>query len=145
MTAIKQFFILHTWALVADLGGIAAFFLAYCFFRVNLPWFLSLVFVIIGVYLLILGLKVHGSSSLKKRSLVLLLEKNKSSFREDSFKPYMGAPCGRLLVRGVLAELSESSVYSQLKKKYSRGFFSVPASPGPKFVLKAADQECKDT
>ena len=34
------------------------------------------------------------------------MAKNKDSFRPDSFKVFMQAPCGRLLVKAVLKDLS---------------------------------------
>jgi len=46
----------------------------------------------------------------------ILIGKNKSEFRPDTFEIFMQAPCGRLLVRSVLSELGKSHEYKNLLK-----------------------------
>lgn len=53
----------------------------------------------------------------KKRKYVVLMERNAKVFRADTFSEYMTAPCGRLLVKIVLADLDSSDKYKLLKKQ----------------------------
>ena len=46
------------------------------------------------------------------------MAKNKDSFRPDSFKVFMQAPCGRLLVKAVLKDLNLLQKDSDLLQKY---------------------------
>lgn len=52
----------------------------------------------------------------KKRKYSVLIHRNTSEFREDTFKEYMSAPCGRLLVIIVLKDLGETEKYTILQK-----------------------------
>lgn len=65
---------------------------------------------------------LHGSYHIfcswedKKRKYAILIERNKKRLREDTFYEYMQAPCGRLLVKLVLADLGMQDSYSHLRK-----------------------------
>ena len=50
----------------------------------------------------------------KKIKYEILIGKNKNGFRLDSFKIFMQAPCGRLLVKAVLKDLGLTARYSEL-------------------------------
>lgn len=50
----------------------------------------------------------------KKIKYEILIGKNKNGFRSDSFKIFMQAPCGRLLVKAVLKDLGLTARYSEL-------------------------------
>lgn len=50
----------------------------------------------------------------KKRKFRILMEKNKKAFNSDSFKIFMQAPCGRLLIKTVLKELGMKERYKEL-------------------------------
>lgn len=52
----------------------------------------------------------------KKRRYKKLIEANTGCFNPDSFKEYMQAPCGRLLVKVVLDDLGKKELYKKLKK-----------------------------
>lgn len=52
----------------------------------------------------------------KKRRYKKLVEANTDCFNPDSFKEYMQAPCGRLLVKVVLEDLGKKEQYKKLKK-----------------------------
>lgn len=112
---------LHAWALLLDgtaliLGGLL--------FSLSLPlWgkgFLAL------PLLFVLGKAVtlHGTVPRKYRAWQVLYNKNKKGIREESFQSFMGAPCGRSLVKDLCRELNQPALYAQLKKKYYRGFFA---------------------
>ena len=49
------------------------------------------------------------------------MDRNAREFRPDSFSEYMQAPCGRLLVRVVLADLGRPGMYAELGK-YRKSF-----------------------
>jgi uncharacterized membrane protein YkvI len=51
----------------------------------------------------------------KQRVLTVLINRNKSCFRADTFKIYMQAPCSRLIVRSVLRQLHLQEKYKELK------------------------------
>ncbi len=55
----------------------------------------------------------------KKRCYHVLVERNRNGVRDELFKEYMQAPCGRLLVKVVLNDLGERQHYKILKKKYT--------------------------
>ena len=50
----------------------------------------------------------------KKIKREILVKKNKEEFRHDTFEVFMQAPCGRLIVRSVLAEIGKKSEYKNL-------------------------------
>lgn len=59
----------------------------------------------------------------KKRKYNVLTERNRNAFRPDTFEEYMQAPCGRLLVKVVLADLGMPERYASLKRM-KRGFWT---------------------
>ena len=69
---------------------------------------------IIALYLFYTGCKLFSTWDDKKAKIAILLGKNKDEFRPDTFKQFMEAPCGRLVVRIVLAELGKSHEYKAL-------------------------------
>lgn len=58
---------------------------------------------------------IFGKWKAKKRRYIKLTEENSKTFNPESFKEYMEAPCGRLLVKIVLKDLGMSDKYSSLK------------------------------
>ena len=44
----------------------------------------------------------------------ILIKKNQNSFRPESFKVFMQAPCGRLLTKAVLKDLGIKEKYKEL-------------------------------
>lgn len=50
----------------------------------------------------------------KKRMYAVLLAKNHDGFSTESFKIYMKAPCGRLLVKTVLNDMNLKEKYKEL-------------------------------
>lgn len=52
----------------------------------------------------------------KKRKYRLLMERNSTEFRPETFSEYIQAPCGRLLVKIVLKDMNESGRYGSLLK-----------------------------
>lgn len=52
----------------------------------------------------------------KKRKYHMLMERNRTELRPDTFTEFMQAPCGQLLSRVVLADLGRSDAYPTLKR-----------------------------
>jgi hypothetical protein len=52
----------------------------------------------------------------KKRKIAVLLGKNKKEFRAETFRPFMQAPCSRLVVKYVLKEIGREDTYKELMK-----------------------------
>lgn len=78
---------------------------------------LLLVVQIITVFFIEKGaVKIFYTWDDKKRKYVVLMERNRSQFRPDTFDEYMQAPCGRLLVKVVLKDLGMPERYEELKK-----------------------------
>jgi hypothetical protein len=78
-------------------------------------WWITLPQVIISYPFLKTGIDILSRWESKKREYRLLIERNKKEFNPSSFELYMGAPCGRLLVKTVLKDLGYSDKYDSLK------------------------------
>lgn len=50
----------------------------------------------------------------KKRKYAVLLAKNRKSFSAETFKTFMKAPCGRILVKAVLNDIGLKHKYKEL-------------------------------
>ncbi len=61
------------------------------------------------------GISILASWPDKKRKYNVLMTRNAAGLRPDTFTEFMSAPCGRLLVRIVLADLGMPGSYAQLK------------------------------
>lgn len=61
------------------------------------------------------GIGILSGWNDKKRKYNILMERNSTEFRPDSFSEYMQAPCGRLLVKIVLEDLDRKESYRSLK------------------------------
>ena len=72
--------------------------------------------VLIAICLFSTAGKLFSTWSFKKREITLLINKNKKEFRPDTFKTFMQAPCGRLVVRLVLQDLNMEREYKTLIK-----------------------------
>ena len=57
-----------------------------------------------------------GDRAVVEQAKAVLMERNTLEFRPESFSEYMQAPCGRLLVRTVLADLGRKDAYPALLK-----------------------------
>ena len=70
--------------------------------------------VLIVLFCLKHSIRLFGTWKDKQKKYKILMAKNKDSFRPDSFKVFMQAPCGRLLVKAVLKDLSLLHKYKEL-------------------------------
>lgn len=71
---------------------------------------------IIAIYLFTVAGKLFATWDEKKRKIEILVSKNRAEFRPETFRVFIDAPCGRLLVRSVLSELGKSNEYGNLLK-----------------------------
>jgi len=71
---------------------------------------------IVAVNLFLISGKLFSTWDSKKREIDLLVKRNKNEFRPDTFKVYMQAPCGRLVVREALRNLNMQGEYKTLLK-----------------------------
>jgi hypothetical protein len=60
--------------------------------------------------------KLFSTWGFKKREITLLVNKNRNGFRPETFKAFMQAPCGRLVVRQALQNLNMQGEYKTLLK-----------------------------
>lgn len=61
----------------------------------------------------------------KIRSILMLTHRNKNSFKGETFKKYMKAPCGRQVVKISLQKISKQSKYKELKRQYPMKIISL--------------------
>ena len=60
------------------------------------------------------GTKILRSWKDKQRKYHILMERNSTEFRPETFYEYIQAPCGRLLVKTVLKDLGQEEKYPEL-------------------------------
>lgn len=121
MQFLRTFIYLNFWAFLLDiivvLSGVVIVYCPLTFYFKILPG--------LGVlFILLKAVELHATVGRKYRARIVLLARNRKSFREDSFEQYMVAPCGRMIVRDVLISLNRKSEFELLKRKYYKGFFS---------------------
>lgn len=76
---------------------------------------MALAEVSVGIYTLSKSVHIFKSWPDKKRKYHVLMTRNSDTLHPDTFKDYMQAPCGRLLVHVVLADLGMSGRYRDLR------------------------------
>lgn len=72
---------------------------------------------ILGVFCLLClyeSSRIFGSWHDKKRKYNVLMQRNAQGLRPETFREYMNAPCGRLLVRIVLTDMQRQEEYAGL-------------------------------
>lgn len=83
------------------------------------PWFLVLQ-VPVAFACLKGGAGILSGWPDKKRKYAMLMERNRPELRPDTFAVYAQAPCGRLLIRVVLADLGAAGRYRSIMKALPR-------------------------
>lgn len=113
-----RYIYLNTYAYLLLLAGIGIVFIPlHSFHRAFL-----IPQIIAALFFINLGIKILKRWKEKKRSYHILIERNSTKIHHESFKEYMQAPCGRLIVKVVLKDLGESRQYKILKKRYNPSF-----------------------
>lgn len=114
ISTLGRYIYLNIYAYLLLFMGIGIAFIP--FYRLH--WLLLVPQVIAALLLLNASAKIFKNWKSKKRSYNVLMERNRDGLRDDTFKEYMQAPCGRLLVRIVLSDLGESGQYRRIRKMY---------------------------
>ena len=107
---VPRYLYLNLYALLLLIGGVVALVIP---IGEGVIWFIILK----GTICLICFKGVYGilaSWPDKKRKYNILITRNQELFRPETFKEYMEAPCGRLLVKVVLRDLGLSHEYPSL-------------------------------
>ena len=115
ISTFGRFIYLNIYAYLLLIIGVGISFLP----LYEIHWLLLVIQIIAVVILLNVSIKIFKSWASKKRSYTVLMERNRNGIREEIFKEYMLAPCGRLLVKIVLSDLGERHQYKRLRKIYS--------------------------
>lgn len=107
-----RYLYLNFWGLL--LISISLIFLI-TLFLIDYSYFIPIpiIFILICLYG---GCSILKTWNDKKRKYNILISKNEKHFYPESFKEYMEAPCGRLLVKIVLKDLNKSDQYKILNK-----------------------------
>lgn len=107
---IGRYIYLNSYALfLLAVGGGILLFPGWLF-----SWWITLAQVVVSYPFLKTGIDILSRWESKKREYRLLMERNQKEFNPSSFELYMGAPCGRLLVKVVLKDLGYSDKYTSL-------------------------------
>ena len=112
ISTLPRFLYLNTYAILLLLAGMAVVLVP--LYRISM-WFLPAQ-LILSLICLKNSIRLFRSWKDKKRKYAVLMERNTLEFRPESFSEYMQAPCGRLLVRTVLADLDRKDAYPALLK-----------------------------
>ena len=100
--------------------NIYAFFILFCgIISVMIPlykvsWWLIIPQIIISLFCLKQAVQLLSTWADKMAKYDLLMRRNSNEFHPISFKPFMNAPCGRLLTKAVLRDLGLRSRYRDL-------------------------------
>lgn len=112
ISTVPRFLYLNTYAFLLFFMGIGIVLIP--LYRVS--WWLAALQIIVFFVCERNAVRIFASWKDKKRKYHILMERNASALRPESFKEYMQAPCGRLLVRIVLDDLGSKDEYSTLMK-----------------------------
>ncbi|MBQ8336320.1 MAG: hypothetical protein IJY44_02165 [Bacteroidaceae bacterium] len=115
LSSFRRYVYLNTYAYLLLFMGVGIAFVP--LYRVH--WLLAAVQAVLVAVVLKAAFKILLRWKEKKRSYNVLVERNRNGIRDELFKEYMQAPCGRLLVKVVLNDLGERQRYKILKRKYS--------------------------
>ena len=117
--SIGRYLYLNFWGLllitISLIFSITLFLIDYSYF-IPIP-------IIVILICLYGGCNILKTWNDKKRKYHILITKNEKHFYPESFKEYMQAPCGRLLVKIVLKDLNKLDQYKNLNK-YRVSFLS---------------------
>jgi len=132
-----RFLYLNIYSFLCIIAGILVISLP--FYKIN-KWIL-IAQGIITLYLLVTGCNLLSTWDDKKKKIAILLGKNKDEFRPDTFEVFMQAPCGRLVVKAVLADLGKSHEYRSLLKLKKPFLESIKDNCTPKETIIYINEE----
>ena len=114
ISTVPRFLFLNTYAILLFIGGIGLVSIPFVYFN----WWICAICVISGLFCCNRSLKIFRSWKEKKRKYSILMRRNTPELMPSSFKDYLQAPCGRLLVILVLRDLGLSDEYPRLLKMF---------------------------
>lgn len=112
ISTFRRYIYINIYAFLIILMGIGIIFLPLS----GISPYLIYVQILLALICLKAAISILEKWNSKKRRYKKLIEANTDCFNPDSFKEYMQAPCGRLLVKVVLDDLGKKEQYNKLKK-----------------------------
>ena len=110
---IRTFIRLNFWAFLLDVISI----IIVISFLLNHNTVFKGILFFIFVIVIYNGIRLHFLYTYRKKSLEILILKNREKIREDSFNEFMKSPCGRMIVVEALLALEKKDLYPILLKK----------------------------
>ena len=115
ISTVRRFIYLNSYAYILLIAGVGIAFIP----LYSVHWTLAIVQAIFILTAIKTAIKIFQRWEEKKRSYRVLIERNENEIHLNSFKSYMQAPCGRLLVKVVLNDLGKLQQYKILKKRFT--------------------------
>lgn len=115
ISTVRRFIYLNSYAYILLIAGVGIAFIP----LYSVHWTLVIVQAIFILTAIKTAFKIFLRWEEKKRSYRVLIERNENEIHVNSFKSYMQAPCGRLLVKVVLDDLEKRQQYKILKKRFT--------------------------
>ena len=106
ISTVPRFLFLNTYAILLFIGGIGLVSVPFVYSN----WWICAICVVSGLFCCNRSFRIFRSWKEKKRKYSILVP--------SSFKDYLQAPCGRLLVILVLRDLGQSGEYPRLLKLF---------------------------
>ncbi len=110
MRKITRFIYLNSYAILILICGIIAALLP--LYKVS--WWFVIPQAVVCLFCLKRAVQLFSTWNDKMNKYDILMRRNRNDFHPNSFKPFMNAPCGRLLVKAVLHDLGISKRYKEL-------------------------------
>ena len=110
MRKTARFIYLNTYAILILICGIIAALLP----LYKVTWWLVIPQAVVCLFCMKQAVQLFSTWGDKMDKYDILMRRNREDFHPNSFKPFMNAPCGRLLVKAVLHDLGISGRYREL-------------------------------
>lgn len=141
MSKPTRFIYLNAYAFLLLLGGIAVSGIP--LFRIAV--FLCVPQAIVAIFFFKTSYGLFSAWPDKKRMYAVLMGKNRMGLSPESFKTYMRAPCGRLMVKAVLRDLCLDGEYTKLLAYREPILVSIKANCAPVETSIYIDEEALKT
>lgn len=112
---IRTILRISTWALIFDSLSALSFSCAILNSRYRA---ILIIGIVASLIFLFNGVRLHSHFTARVRTLNILIAKNRTKLREDTFAEFMYAPCGRLLVKEALDTLGLPDEYARVAKRH---------------------------
>ena len=110
MHKAARFLYLNIYAILVLICGIIVALLP----LYKVTWWLVIPQAVVCLFCLKQAVQLFSTWGDKMNKYDILMRRNRDDFHPNSFKPFMNAPCGRLLVKAVLHDLGISGRYKEL-------------------------------